>query len=176
MLDAETAARAVLAGRAAGDPKSGTSSVEMIRHLKIARDAAVKARTQAMLTIKSIIVGAPADLREQLERVRGRVTLVRHLAALRPGPIIFDHRVGEGSTQGDRATLARAPPRDRRPPSFSPPRRSSQRRPASPTRPPSNSCSSRATIPSAFIRKARSLNSARPVQSLRRAGEPIVTG
>lgn len=87
MLDAETAARAVLAGQAAGEPKSGTSSVEMIRHLKIARDAAVKARTQAMLTIKSIIVGAPADLREQLERVRGRVTLVRHLAALRPGPI-----------------------------------------------------------------------------------------
>lgn len=87
MLDAETAARAVLAGQAAGEPKSGTSSVEMIRHLKIARDAAVKARTQAMLTIKSIIVGTPADLREQLERVRGRVTLVRHLAALRPGPI-----------------------------------------------------------------------------------------
>lgn len=87
ILDAETAARAVLAGQAAGEPKSGTSSVEMIRHLKIARDAAVKARTQAMLTIKSIIVGAPADLREQLERVRGRVTLVRHLAALRPGPI-----------------------------------------------------------------------------------------
>jgi hypothetical protein len=60
----------------------------MIRHLKIARDAAVKAKTQAMQTLKSIIVSAPAELREQLEDIRGRVTLVRHLAALRPGPMI----------------------------------------------------------------------------------------
>jgi transposase len=87
MLDAEAAARAVLSGQAAAEPKSGTNSVEMIRHLKIARDAAVKARTQAMLSMKSIIVGAPADLRERLESLRGRVTLVRHLAALRPGPM-----------------------------------------------------------------------------------------
>jgi len=87
MLDAEAAARAVLAGHAAAEPKSGTSSVEMIRHLRIARDAAVKARTQAMLTIKSIIVSAPADLRERLDGIGGRVTLIRHLAALRPGPI-----------------------------------------------------------------------------------------
>lgn len=87
MLDAQAAARAVLAGQATAEPKSGTSSVEMIRHLKIARDAAVKAKTQAMLTIKSIIVGAPAELREQLEGIRGQVTFMRHLAALRPGPI-----------------------------------------------------------------------------------------
>jgi transposase len=86
-LDAEAAARAVLAGQARAEPKSGTSSVEMIRHLKIARDAAVKAKTQAMQTLKSIIVSAPADLREQLEGIHGRVTLVRHLAALRPGPM-----------------------------------------------------------------------------------------
>jgi transposase len=44
-VDAESAARAVLAGQAAGQPKSGTGTVEMIRHLKIARDTAVKART-----------------------------------------------------------------------------------------------------------------------------------
>jgi transposase len=87
MLDAEAAARAVLAGQATAEPKSGTSSVEMICHLKIARDAAVKAKTQAMLAIKSIIVGAPAELREQLENIRGPVALVRHLAALRPGPL-----------------------------------------------------------------------------------------
>lgn len=34
MLDAEAAARAVLAGHAAAQPKSGSSSVEMIRHLR----------------------------------------------------------------------------------------------------------------------------------------------
>jgi transposase len=86
-IDAEGAARAVLGGQAAALPKSGTSAVEMIRHLKVARDTAVKARTQAMQTLKAIIVSAPAALREQLDRVTGTMTLVRRLAALRPGPI-----------------------------------------------------------------------------------------
>ena len=87
-LDAEAAARAVLGGQATAEPKSGTGSVEMIRHLKVARDAAVKAKTQAMLTLKAIIVSAPAEPREQLEGIRGKLTLVRHLAALRPGPMV----------------------------------------------------------------------------------------
>jgi transposase len=86
-VDAESAARAVLAGQAAGRPKSGTGTVEMIRHLKIARDTAVKARTQAMQTLKAIIVGSPDVLREQLDQVSGKMTLVRRLAALRPGPL-----------------------------------------------------------------------------------------
>ncbi|WQO30194.1 transposase (plasmid) [Microvirga lotononidis] len=58
-LDAENAARAVLSGQARATPKSGTSSVEMIRHLKVARDTAVKSRTQAMVTLKTIIINAP---------------------------------------------------------------------------------------------------------------------
>jgi transposase len=84
-LDAESAARAVLGGQAL--PKSGTSAVEMIRHLKIARDTAVKGRTQALLTVKAIIVTAPAILREQLDGITGRMALIRHLAALRPGKL-----------------------------------------------------------------------------------------
>src|SRR4029450_2028329 len=95
-LDAEGAARAVLGGRATALPKSGTGEVEMIRHLKVARDTAVKARTQAMLALKAIIVGAPAALRERLEAIIGRMALVRHLAALRPGP------PGAGSTSTPR--------------------------------------------------------------------------
>ena len=87
-LDAEAAARAVLGGQATAEPKSGTGSVEMIRHLKIARDAAVKAKTQAMLTLKAIIVSAPAELREQLEGIRGKLALVRHLTKMRPGPMV----------------------------------------------------------------------------------------
>ena len=83
-LDAEVAARAVLGGRRAAVPKSGTSEVEMIRHLKVARDTAVKARTQAMLTLKSLVVEAPATLREQLASLKGKRALLRHLAALRP--------------------------------------------------------------------------------------------
>jgi transposase len=86
-VDAENAARAVLAGQATGQPKSGTSTVEMIRHLKIARDTAVKGRSQAMQTLKAIIVCSPAALRESLDRLKGKMTLLRHLAALRPGPV-----------------------------------------------------------------------------------------
>ena len=44
-VDAESAVRSVLAGDADGQPKSGDGAVEMIRHLKIARDTALKART-----------------------------------------------------------------------------------------------------------------------------------
>ena len=86
-LDAESAARAVLAGQARAAPKAGTSLVEMIRHLKVARDTAVKSRSQAMVTLKTIIVNAPAALREQLERLPGKMGLIRHLAALRPGAL-----------------------------------------------------------------------------------------
>ena len=88
-IDAEAAARAA-PGRP-GDRsslKSGTSTVEMIRHLKVARDTAVKARSQSMLAIKALIVGIPSALRERLELLRGKMMLIRHLAALRPGPIV----------------------------------------------------------------------------------------
>jgi transposase len=56
----------------------------MIRHLKVARDTAVKSRTQAMITLKALIVSAPDALREQLEGIAGKMALIRHLAALRP--------------------------------------------------------------------------------------------
>ena len=84
-LDAEGAARTVLAGQAGAIPKCGTSEAEMIRHLKVARDTAVKARTQAMPALKALVVGCPATLRERLEAIAGTMALVRHLAALRPG-------------------------------------------------------------------------------------------
>jgi transposase len=87
VVDAESAARSVLAGQVTARPKSGTSTVEMIRHLKVARDAAVKARSQAMQALKAIIVSAPSALREQLEHLTGKMTLLRHLAALRPGSL-----------------------------------------------------------------------------------------
>lgn len=63
-LDAEGAARSVLAGQAIAEPKTQTGSVEMIRHLKIARDTAVKSRSQAMVTLKTLIINAPASLRQ----------------------------------------------------------------------------------------------------------------
>ena len=87
-LDAEAAARAVLGGQALGLPKSGSGIAEMIRHVKVARDTAIKARTQAMHTLKALSVTAPLALRERLEELFGKMTLIRHVAALRPGPLV----------------------------------------------------------------------------------------
>lgn len=86
-VDAEAAAHAVLAGEANTPPKSGDGEVEMIRHLKIARDTALKSRTQAMVTLKTLLINAPQPLREQFIAITGRMTLIRALAALRPGPL-----------------------------------------------------------------------------------------
>ena len=84
-LDAEGAARSVLGGQAIAQPKTQTGSVEMIRHLKIARDTAVKCRSQAMVTLKTLIINAPAALRDTLDQISGKIALIRYIAAFRPG-------------------------------------------------------------------------------------------
>lgn len=72
MIDAEVAARALLSGAATAVPKTADGSVEMIRQVKIAKDTAVKARSQAIITLKTIIVTASAELREQLDPLNDR--------------------------------------------------------------------------------------------------------
>ena len=67
-LDAEGAARSVLSGQAIAAPKTQSGSVEMIRHLKIARDTAVKSRSVSMVTLKTLIINAPAELRDGLDQ------------------------------------------------------------------------------------------------------------
>ena len=59
-IDAEVAARSVLAGQSTASPKTADGAVEMIRQLRVARDTAVKARTVAMITLKQMVVHAPA--------------------------------------------------------------------------------------------------------------------
>ena len=49
-VDAETAARSVLASQSTAIPKTADGAVEMMRHLKVARRTAVNARTSAMIT------------------------------------------------------------------------------------------------------------------------------
>ena len=66
LVDAEAAARAVLAGTATVLPKSGDGVVEMIRVLHITRETAVRARTQAINQLRALVVTAPDELREQL--------------------------------------------------------------------------------------------------------------
>jgi transposase len=85
-LDAENAARAVLAGRETGTPKSADGQVEMLRQIKVAKDGAVKARAQALTTLRALLVTAPADLRTELEPLSKRA-LVARCAGLRPGPV-----------------------------------------------------------------------------------------
>ena len=65
-VDAEAAARAVLAGTATGEPKAGDGPVEMIRALRVARQSAVKARTQAANQLRALVVTAPDALRARL--------------------------------------------------------------------------------------------------------------
>jgi transposase len=85
-VDAEAAARAVLAGQATAVPKTGSHLVEMIRCVRVARATAVKARTQAANALRALVVTAPAELREQLRGLPvGR--LASTAARLRPGPI-----------------------------------------------------------------------------------------
>ena len=71
-IDAEMAARSVLAGIATAVPKSADGAAEMVRQIKIARDTAVKARSSAVITLKTLIVNAPAELREALEPLTDR--------------------------------------------------------------------------------------------------------
>jgi transposase len=85
-LDAETAARSVLAGVATAVPKTADGSAEMVRQIKVARDTAVKARSAAIITLKTLIVNAPSDLRESLEPLTDR-KLIDRCARLLPGVI-----------------------------------------------------------------------------------------
>ena len=85
-IDAEVAARSVLAGQSTAIPKTADGAVEMMRQLKITRDTAVKARTTAMNTLKQIIVHAPPELREALHDLTDHGLLTR-CAGLRPGPL-----------------------------------------------------------------------------------------
>jgi transposase len=65
-LDAEAAARAVLAGRATALPKSGEGPVEALRQLRVARNGAIKARTAAGNQLHSLVDTAPDAIRAQL--------------------------------------------------------------------------------------------------------------
>jgi transposase len=83
-IDAEAAARAVLAGETAGAPKSADGHVQMIRALRNARRSAVKARSQAANQLKALVVTAPEDLRTRL-RWLSTGKLVATACRLRPG-------------------------------------------------------------------------------------------
>jgi transposase len=84
--DADAAASAVLAGEALGIPKSMDGPVESLRAMRIARQSAMKARTQAMNEMRALLVTAPSELREQLRSLSGP-KLVEACQRLRPGEL-----------------------------------------------------------------------------------------
>jgi transposase len=65
-IDAEAAARAVLARHQLCEPKHGDGPIEAIRTLRVARSSAVKAATASMNAIRSMLVTAPDAPRTQL--------------------------------------------------------------------------------------------------------------
>lgn len=69
-IDAEAAARKVLAGEARVVPKDNRGVVEAIRLLRVARAGAVKARTAALNQLGELLVTAPEPLRRQISSSR----------------------------------------------------------------------------------------------------------
>lgn len=84
-IDAELAARSVLAGTAIGAPKDMDGEVEMIRPLRAARRSAVKARTQAFNQMRDLLVTAPDAMRARLRGLPAH-RLAKTAARFRPGP------------------------------------------------------------------------------------------
>ena len=85
--DAEAAARSVLAGQATAQPKSRDGVVESIRVLRNARASAVKARVQAILHLKNLVVTAPDELREPLNDLTSRQLVERCARMHRPSQL-----------------------------------------------------------------------------------------
>ncbi|WP_328834619.1 transposase [Streptomyces europaeiscabiei] len=79
----------MLSGRAKGTPKSRNGIAEAIRALRVARSSAIKARTQTVNQIRTLIITAPAEVREQF---RGLPTteLIDCLARSRPAGDLAD--------------------------------------------------------------------------------------
>jgi transposase len=90
-IDAEAAARAVLAGTATAVPKRRDGIVEAIRVLRTARRGASKARTAATNQLKALLGTAPASVREALDDLSASA-LVTTCARFRPTRLIWPTR------------------------------------------------------------------------------------
>jgi transposase len=84
-IDAEAAARAVLGGYAQARAKSAEGRVEMLRMFKLAKESAIKSRTQAINQLKAVLVTADPELRGSMTGL-STTTIVQRCVRLRPGP------------------------------------------------------------------------------------------
>lgn len=76
-VDADAAAHAVLSGRATTTPKTGEGPAADMRVLRLAKESAVKARTQAMNQLKAVLLGIDPALRESLSGLRNPALIAR---------------------------------------------------------------------------------------------------
>uniref|UniRef100_UPI001F37AA51 transposase n=1 Tax=Micromonospora coerulea TaxID=47856 RepID=UPI001F37AA51 len=88
-IDAEAAARAVLAGTASTTPKNRDGQVEAIRVIRAARTSAVKSRTAATNALVGMVRTAPEPLRAQFLELRNSELIIT-AAALRPALDLAD--------------------------------------------------------------------------------------
>jgi transposase len=86
LIDAEHAARLILSDGRLAVPKAADGVVEMIRLVKVARDTAVKAQVQAMITLKSLLITADDGLRADLGSLTDR-RLIEACAGLEAGAL-----------------------------------------------------------------------------------------
>lgn len=82
-LDAERAARSVLAGVSGAAPRLGPET-QALRALLVAREGAVGARTAAVNELRALVLTAPPELRERLQG-RSQAALLAACTRLRPG-------------------------------------------------------------------------------------------
>jgi len=83
-LDAESAARAALSGKAKGEQRGRDGTVEAIRALMVVKRSARGERTRSINQARALVVTGPDDLRARFEGHRTDTLVVE--AALRPRP------------------------------------------------------------------------------------------
>ena len=113
-IDAEAAARAVLAGAATAAPKRRDGIVEAIRALRTARRGAVKARTAAINQLKALLVTAPAPS-ERRWRACSTPALVAACGRLRPDQTALADRPMPPRPRCERSPSASSSSRPRSP-------------------------------------------------------------
>lgn len=83
-IDAEAAARTLLAGKASGAPKLADGPIEAIRMLRVARNGAVNARTAALSTLHPMAIFSLEPLRSQLHSLSPTLLVIACTPASRP--------------------------------------------------------------------------------------------
>lgn len=103
--DAERAARAAMSGSGLGTPKSQDGWVDGVRCMLAARSGAVKARTSAINTARSLLTTAPEGLRSRF-RGMGGPRLMEELPSVRDAALDMERAIEASLEENCPALLA----------------------------------------------------------------------